>query len=1222
MSSKFRHVSLIFFAICAVLFSAFLWRNNAPISKNTTAAVVHWESEFEVVDQPFLDNCDSLTDCYATGDSQDDKHNSIVSTLLSGGGGTSSAINKELPTTGTLRVAVLLVDYQDSGPLADREKSLSNRGVYVEENIEDSDYMDRTFSSTGFLNKFYKDMSYGQLNVLSTVFTWVRLPRDVHELGSTKCTYPTQAEIQKIITDKNIDLGSFDALLVYAKSQCLYSGDGFKVTKEYDAYHDDVNNGIRVKTVYPGELYQYGKTTSSGHAFYVQNPIDIAGRTLAAPRVWVPLDGGTRLTNEAPHSTNYALTSKGFTYRMPVANVNYLARYGGLFLTLEGGGKELVPYSSMFVSWHELGHLFGLQHPLGYDCPAGSYFGPLCSVNSNFANTFSAMYGGGAHSLSYSVSERAQLGWINTSNRLSINTLGSQVHSIGPLNPGKSDPGKLKRAAAITLPGQNSPVYYLEYRRSENDYDRGLNVYNTTGCREVIAHATQGLFLYRKEGNAYVLVDATPTVTSSSPDNKNDKCDVTLYGQNVFHDSEYGVDIGPILNFDENQITFRVTVTGLPRDTTVPTAALTGVVNNVTYLAPKTVQISANATDNYGVTKVEFYDGQTLMCTDTVAPYACAWSFTSEHNGSHVWTAKAYDAAGNYSISTPVTLKVNIPTTVPSTAPTIITPPQNKTVIVGQRATFGVVASGTAPLSYQWQKNGVNISGATSASYTTSVTTASDSGLQYRVIVSNRAGSITSAAGILTVTNVVIVRTPTILTPPQNKTVTAGQTATFSVVVSGTAPLSYQWQKNGVNIPGATSAVYATPVTTTADNNAQYHVIIANSAGSVASAPALLTVLGVTSPPPTPTPTLGADLIISNIRFCSTPPCATPTAGKATNLYADFRNQGTLSASGARISATVYTNGVLTKSLSTYSYASVAPNGAPLKPSWTSAFTPDKTSTYRFVITATVSGDVNAANNTASLEFTLAPRDPVAPTVSAGSAHQVQINTTHTHSGATATDANGDLASYAWTIGNCPAENCPVLTGNVSGSLVGTGPVQVPGPTFAALSAAGEYTLTLTVRDQAGNVTSHSVVERVTVEPPPPPYTLLGINSYSRATYFDDHDWVTLAGTISGGATKAAVAIWSAENNDTLTASNFAVTFTDTGCTITQSPSQWASRTDLTTECHLISSLSQNWSLNTPSTKSIIDPYCDFRYTAATKKFEYRDFSTSEDCGFAVFTSN
>jgi glucuronoarabinoxylan endo-1,4-beta-xylanase len=88
---------------------------------------------------------------------------------------------------------------------------------------------------------------------------------------------------------------------------------------------------------------------------------------------------------------------------------------------------------------------------------------------------------------------------------------------------------------------------------------------------------------------------------------------------------------------------------------------------------------------------------------------------------------------------------------------------------------------------------------------------------------------------------------PTITTQPASQTVTTGQTATFAVVASGTAPLSYQWQKNGANISGATSASYTTPVTASADNGSTFKVVVSNSAGSVTSSAATLTVNAVSS---------------------------------------------------------------------------------------------------------------------------------------------------------------------------------------------------------------------------------------------------------------------------------------------------------------------------------------------------------------------------------------
>ena len=83
---------------------------------------------------------------------------------------------------------------------------------------------------------------------------------------------------------------------------------------------------------------------------------------------------------------------------------------------------------------------------------------------------------------------------------------------------------------------------------------------------------------------------------------------------------------------------------------------------------------------------------------------------------------------------------------------------------------------------------------------------------------------------------------PVIVLPPTNQAVNAGWPATFSVTATGTAPLTYQWRKNGVNIPGATANPYTTAAATTNDNGAQYGVVVANADGSVTSSVATLTV--------------------------------------------------------------------------------------------------------------------------------------------------------------------------------------------------------------------------------------------------------------------------------------------------------------------------------------------------------------------------------------------
>lgn len=83
---------------------------------------------------------------------------------------------------------------------------------------------------------------------------------------------------------------------------------------------------------------------------------------------------------------------------------------------------------------------------------------------------------------------------------------------------------------------------------------------------------------------------------------------------------------------------------------------------------------------------------------------------------------------------------------------------------------------------------------------------------------------------------------PAIISQPASQIVSTGQTAIFSVIATGAPPLTYQWQKNGANITGATSSSYTTPPTTTADSGEQFRVVVSNSLGNATSNPATLTV--------------------------------------------------------------------------------------------------------------------------------------------------------------------------------------------------------------------------------------------------------------------------------------------------------------------------------------------------------------------------------------------
>jgi hypothetical protein len=184
------------------------------------------------------------------------------------------------------------------------------------------------------------------------------------------------------------------------------------------------------------------------------------------------------------------------------------------------------------------------------------------------------------------------------------------------------------------------------------------------------------------------------------------------------------------------------------------------------------------------------------------------------------------------------------------TPPAIVTQPQNQTVTAPQTATFSIVASGTLPLSYQWQKNGSNIPGATSASYSTSATVTGDNGETFRCIVSNSAGSATSNSATLTVntaTPLTLAASPATVAPGGTITVTwsgaSNTTATdwISIFSVGTPNSSYgEWHYTG----GATSGTMSfTAPSTTGQYEIRYffndsYTILATSNTITVTAPA------------------------------------------------------------------------------------------------------------------------------------------------------------------------------------------------------------------------------------------------------------------------------------------------------------------------------------------------------------------------------------------------
>ena len=169
-----------------------------------------------------------------------------------------------------------------------------------------------------------------------------------------------------------------------------------------------------------------------------------------------------------------------------------------------------------------------------------------------------------------------------------------------------------------------------------------------------------------------------------------------------------------------------------------------------------------------------------------------------------------------------------------SMPPTIVTQPVDKALNPGLALSLSVSAAGTAPLTYQWSKGGQAIAGATAATYTVASAQLGNAGA-YTVAVSNPVGTVTSQVATVSINEGV-----TITTQPANLSANPGAAATFSVGATGSVPMSYQWRKAGVAIPGATAATY-TIAAAGAANVASYDVVVGNPVGTVVSAVAKLT---------------------------------------------------------------------------------------------------------------------------------------------------------------------------------------------------------------------------------------------------------------------------------------------------------------------------------------------------------------------------------------------
>ena len=268
-------------------------------------------------------------------------------------------------------------------------------------------------------------------------------------------------------------------------------------------------------------------------------------------------------------------------------------------------------------------------------------------------------------------------------------------------------------------------------------------------------------------------------------------------------------------------------------------ATITTQPTNQAVLLSGNVTFSAAATGTLPVAVQWYFNGALLTDGGGISGSATT-NLTIANIQSGNAGSYQFVATNNYGSATSAvaTLTVLVPAM-------IVSQPTNQSVVLSSNVTFAASAIGTSPLAYQWYLNGAaltdgaGITGSTTADLNLSNAQTNDAGA-YELIVTNDYGSATSIVATLTV-----LLPPNIVTSPTNQRVLQGGNASFSVTATGTQPLSYQWQKNGVDlVDGGSISGSATPTLTITNlqfsDAGQYLVVVSNAYGTATSAAATL----------------------------------------------------------------------------------------------------------------------------------------------------------------------------------------------------------------------------------------------------------------------------------------------------------------------------------------------------------------------------------------------
>jgi hypothetical protein len=204
-------------------------------------------------------------------------------------------------------------------------------------------------------------------------------------------------------------------------------------------------------------------------------------------------------------------------------------------------------------------------------------------------------------------------------------------------------------------------------------------------------------------------------------------------------------------------------------------------------------------------------------------------------------TLTAYEGQNGSLIASPNYPYQIVVTGTTATLPTFTTQPQGQTVSAGATVTFSAAATGSPAPTYQWKKDGADLSGATTSSLTLTNVQSANQGT-YTLVATNTAGSTASSPAILTVNP--IVTAPVFTLQPIAQTIVSGSSVVFRA--AATDATSVRWQHDGVDVSGATSSMLVIRGATSADAGG-YTMIATNSGGSTTSNRAALSFAATTN---------------------------------------------------------------------------------------------------------------------------------------------------------------------------------------------------------------------------------------------------------------------------------------------------------------------------------------------------------------------------------------